>query len=193
MKASEVLAKYSAGERNFQGLNLRGQFFKGKNLEGADFSETDLRSTNFADANLRGVNFTGANFEPSRSSILLILVMLVLIASVVGTFFLIYIGAKFSLTFNFFRPNNQFIGFVSWLELLLYLVLVVIHDRKVLFAAISIAVAIFLLQTGITIDTTFTVSIAVGLIIIATHIVSVLVAILLVVDKKAASVVFLAG
>jgi hypothetical protein len=39
MKASEILAKYAAGERNFQRLNLRGQSFKGKDLAGAERSQ----------------------------------------------------------------------------------------------------------------------------------------------------------
>ena len=60
MKASEVLKRYRAGERNFQRVNLRGQSFKGKDLSGADFSEADLRSTNFTGATLRGANFTDA-------------------------------------------------------------------------------------------------------------------------------------
>lgn len=60
MKAREVLARYAAGERNFQGVNLRGQSFQGQNLSGADFSKADIRSTNFTKANLRGANFTGA-------------------------------------------------------------------------------------------------------------------------------------
>jgi hypothetical protein len=37
MKASKVLKKYAAGEKNFQRLNLRGQSFKGKDFAGADF------------------------------------------------------------------------------------------------------------------------------------------------------------
>ncbi len=60
MKASEVLRRYQAGERNFQGVNLRGQSFKGKDLSGVDFSEADIRSTNFTGANLVGANFCGA-------------------------------------------------------------------------------------------------------------------------------------
>ncbi|MEL6440112.1 MAG: pentapeptide repeat-containing protein [Cyanobacteria bacterium J06621_8] len=60
MKASEVLARYTAGERNFQQVNLRGQSFEGQTLAGADFSEADLRGADFTGANLQGVNFTGA-------------------------------------------------------------------------------------------------------------------------------------
>lgn len=60
MKASEVLRKYAAGERNFRGVNLRGQSFRGQNLSGADFSEADLRGTNFTRANLRDAKFPGA-------------------------------------------------------------------------------------------------------------------------------------
>ena len=50
MKASEVLKRYQARERNFRRVNLRGQSFKGQDLAGADFSEADIRSTNFTGA-----------------------------------------------------------------------------------------------------------------------------------------------
>lgn len=64
MKASEVLRRYQAGERNFQDVSLRGQNFKGKNLAGADFSRADIRSTNFTNANL-----TGAVFEEATAGL----------------------------------------------------------------------------------------------------------------------------
>lgn len=60
MKAAKLLSLYEAGQRDFKGVNLRGQNFKGKDLSGSDFSGTDIRSANFTDAVLKGANFTEA-------------------------------------------------------------------------------------------------------------------------------------
>ena len=60
LKAKEVLRLYKSGERNFQGVKLKGQSFKGQNLSEADFSEADLRSTNFSGANLKNTIFQEA-------------------------------------------------------------------------------------------------------------------------------------
>ena len=60
MKASEVLQKYAAGERNFRGLNLSCQYFHSKDLSGADFSKADIRGTNFTQANLKAAKFCNA-------------------------------------------------------------------------------------------------------------------------------------
>jgi uncharacterized protein YjbI with pentapeptide repeats len=60
MKATEVLSRYAAGERDLRRVNLRGQSFKGKNLSGTDFSEADIRGVNFTNATLRNASFRGA-------------------------------------------------------------------------------------------------------------------------------------
>jgi uncharacterized protein YjbI with pentapeptide repeats len=60
MKASEVLRRYAAGERDFRHADLRGQSFQGQDLSGADFSEADIRGANFTNAILKETNFTNA-------------------------------------------------------------------------------------------------------------------------------------
>ena len=60
MKASELLRRYAAGERDFRGVSLRGQSLKGQDLSGADFSGADIRSADFTGAVLCGANFSGA-------------------------------------------------------------------------------------------------------------------------------------
>lgn len=82
MKASKVLKRYAAGERNFQGLNLRGQSFKRKDLAGANFSESDIRSTNFTGANLRGANFTGAKCGLQKRWAILLTIPALLLAGI---------------------------------------------------------------------------------------------------------------
>ncbi len=84
MKASEILRRYQAGERNFQRVNLRGQSFKGKDLSGADFSEADIRSANFTGANLRGANFCGAKCGLQKSWAILLVMLSWLLAGISG-------------------------------------------------------------------------------------------------------------
>ncbi len=64
--ASKIFRHYKSGERDFQGVILRGQSFKGKDLSGADFSHSDIRGVNFSYTNLTDANFTHALAGLSR-------------------------------------------------------------------------------------------------------------------------------
>ncbi len=59
--AEELLERYAAGERDFEGVNLNGANLMGSNLSGADFSEANLIG-----ANLIGANFQGAHLADAK-------------------------------------------------------------------------------------------------------------------------------
>ena len=42
MDANELLERYTAGERDFQGLNLHGVFLGGADLTGANLTKANL-------------------------------------------------------------------------------------------------------------------------------------------------------
>ena len=122
MKAAEVLRRYAAGERNFRGVNLRGQSFKGADLSGADFSEADIRSTNFKNANLQGVNFTGAKAGLQKRWVAFLLVISFLLSGISG-FFSIFLGYLVSLLFDNSAPENFYVGLFSLIILVIFLII----------------------------------------------------------------------
>lgn len=141
MKASKVLKRYAAGERNFQRLNLRGQSFKGQDLTGADFSEADICSTNFTGADLRGANFTGAKCGLQKRWVTLLTILSWLLASISG-FFSMFTGVFASLIFDSSSPENRIIGSVSLLVLVIFLILSIRQGISVLQIAVAFAAGV---------------------------------------------------
>jgi uncharacterized protein YjbI with pentapeptide repeats len=84
MRTEEVLKAYASGERNFRGVDLRGQLFRGENLSEADLSKADLRGTDFSNAILRRTKFIGVRAEPRGQSIIFQAVIAVFLALMAG-------------------------------------------------------------------------------------------------------------
>ena len=141
MKASEVLRRYQAGERNFQGVSLRGQSFKGQDLSGANFSEADIRSTNFTGANLTGVNFSGTKCGLQRRWFILLLLLSWLLAGISG-FFSILASYSVSLIFATYNLANQISGGVSLIILVVFLILLIRQGIRVVAGAVVGTIAV---------------------------------------------------
>jgi len=86
MRAAEVLRRYAAGERDFRGVNLRGQNFRNKDLSEADFSGADIRSADFTGATLCGANFSGAKAGLQRWWAIVLVLFSWVLAGVSGYF-----------------------------------------------------------------------------------------------------------
>ncbi|KAM3097390.1 pentapeptide repeat-containing protein [Phormidesmis sp. 146-12] len=144
MKASEVLRRYAAEERDFRCARLRGQSFRGQNLSGADFSEADIRGTDFSNAILKKASFVGANAGlPTNWKLgFAILFCLGLIISFVVAFSFIHGG------WFLWRSNLE----LNWLAIAIFALVSAVIAYQGLeagFVVIAIVMAISLLLMGL--------------------------------------------
>lgn len=63
---SEVIDRYTAGDRNFQGMNLKGAQLPGINLSQANFIHTQFQEANLENAQLQGTKFIFANLSQTN-------------------------------------------------------------------------------------------------------------------------------
>jgi len=63
---SEVIDRYTAGDRNFQGMNLKGAQLPGINLSQANFIRTEFQEANLENAQLQGTKFIFANLSQTN-------------------------------------------------------------------------------------------------------------------------------
>lgn len=63
MTAEEIIKRYTAGERDFSGADLRGVDLSKADLCGADLSAADLREADLSGADLSEVNLYGADLR----------------------------------------------------------------------------------------------------------------------------------
>ena len=152
-KARDVLRRYAVGEREFLGVNLRGQSFKGKDLSGVDFSDAELHSTNFTDANLRGAKFCNAKCGLQKRWAIFLVILSWLLAGISG-FGSFLAAAIVSLIFDS-NLNNQIAGWVSLIVLATFLILIIRQGIRVAAIAgtgalaVAVALALALTRTGV--------------------------------------------
>ena len=51
MKSKELLQRYKAGERNFENIDLSGQYFKDQDLSGANFKRSGYSGNKLQQSN----------------------------------------------------------------------------------------------------------------------------------------------
>ena len=150
-KASEVLRSYQAGERNFQGENLRGQSFKGQDLSEADFSKADIRSTNFTGANLREANFTDAKCGLQRRWVILWVLSLFLLAGILGflsSFVTGLIAYKFKPNIGFNATEARMILTLLSIIVGIFVVTTIFKGLKMSLVVLAVAVVVGVIIAG---------------------------------------------
>ena len=97
-KAREVLKRYKAGERIFQGVDLQGANLKGKNLSDADFTDADFRNSEIQGTKFFNSTLARANFEASKVGLskltAFLLIGIILGLSVVAGFLAAFAGDR---------------------------------------------------------------------------------------------------
>ncbi len=159
MKASEVLRRYKAGERDFRGVNLRGQSFKGQDLSAADFSGADIRGANFKNSTLINTNLTSVKAGIQKRwlifqttlSFLISVVLAFTSVTIVGTSvfgFLPKVGTEPILS-----PANLVIAFL-FVTVLIVIVLYGLTAKTIGITAIIIGCTILISMTSIVVANT---------------------------------------
>ena len=136
MKASEVLQRYRAGERNFQGENLRGQSFKNEVLSGADFSRADIRSSNFTGATLIGAKFSNTKCGTQKRWAVSLTIISLLLAGIspLSLFLAIILFYSFDV--------QQIVTWIIPIVLIIFLFLTFCQDLKKLLIVPKVAAGI---------------------------------------------------
>jgi hypothetical protein len=147
MKSLETLKRYEKGEREFSGVNLRGQNFERKDLSGANFSGADLRGANFSYATLQGTNFTNVKTGARRSLIIGQVIILLLLsmlsgflAGLPGCWLLTYMAP---ITTHF--SDTRFSGYTSCIIIIAFFV--TLHYKGIVTATSFLAVSLVVLSS----------------------------------------------
>ena len=146
MRATEVLRRYAAGERDFRNTNLRDQNFKNQDLSGADFRGADIRSTTFIGAKLKGCNFSEAKAGLSYCRTALLVLISWLLAAIAG-FLTGLFGVLAALIFS--NGSIDVVTGLTFLLLVALLGLLVLNGTNEITVIIAfIVVALFVVSVG---------------------------------------------
>lgn len=141
MKSEEILKLYAQGERNFRGLNLKGQSFRDKDLQGADFSKADIRGTDFTGALLRGANFSHAKGGLQNHHALILAITLIVLAVMIGSA-AGYVDMVAELKFH----SSRFVDLIpKWLTLGVLVSFAIVSIRNGLAASFTMFILAFVL------------------------------------------------